>query len=99
MATGRLAKFESKQVRLSRIAKNAKAQGLEFVEPGSVRPEPTPRMLAAQAREAELDRKRFEIKQEYVQQYEELRARKEALHIELDEVNAGIEMLVILSSS
>lgn len=86
---GRRAYFESEQAKKARFEKVRAERGHDPLPP----PEPTPRELAAKARQEELARLRAELPDTLAKERDELLARKERLEIELDEVDAGLEAL------
>jgi hypothetical protein len=94
---GRNAKFERGAAYHQPMARNANTAGSTYVMPGSQPPEPTRRMLALQAAQEAVERKQREIANEYIAHFQALRARYEELTTELEEVKAGMEMLVVKS--
>ncbi len=86
---GRRVYFETEQGKRALLERIRAVKGHDPLPP----PEPTPRELAAKARREEAARLRAELPNLMTQELNELLERKERLEIELNEVNAGIEML------
>lgn len=86
---GRRTYFETEQGKKALLERIRAARGHDPLPP----PEPTPRELAAKARREELARLRAELPDTLAKERDELLARKERLETELDEVDAGLELL------